>query len=202
MAMIKADPSNPQMNAILDCLSETEAKDMYQVAEELGSSYWTIYPYFRKLEEMGLVAPGPFRSNRKKTFTKTDLSRTPKIHIAGVDNPPVEIFKIAGGAAVARKHGTETGKLVDGFPYMILRLYSLASQVQAGHNFDKAQYQSIRKDMVTMRNRLENMILAANELLSHPVLSGDANQLVDTLMNDDNSPLSREKILDLIRECG
>lgn len=202
MAMIKADPASPQMLAIIDCLDEKTPKTMYEIADELGSSYWTLYPWFRKMEEMGLITAGPFRRDKKKTFTKTDLSRTPKIHLAGTDLPSIPLYKIALGAPTARAAGTTTGEYVNNFPYAVLRLYQLAASVEAGHDFDRAAFQGIRGDMVLLRNRMENMIGAVNELLAHPAMSGTSASLVDCLLSDPSNTLTREKIHDLMKECG
>lgn len=192
---------NPKMTAILGVLNEDDPKDIYAVAEELDTSYWTLYPYFRKLEDLGLITAGPFRRDKKKTFTRIPIDGTPKLHVAGADKPPVEIYKIAAGAAISIKEGTALGKAADSFPYMLLRLYALASSVQAGHDFDKVAYQSIRSDLVSLRNRMEIMTGAVNEILAHPVMSGNRTDLIDILMGDPNSPLTRETIQRILREC-
>jgi hypothetical protein len=197
----KTDSLNPQMQAILACLSDTQPMDMYTVAEQLGLTYWGVYPYFRKLEEIGLIRAGVFRTDKKKTYLLADLSGTPKLRMAGNNSAPVPIYKIATGAPTALKKGTEAGILINGFPYMLLRLYNLAASVQAGHPFDKETYHSIRKDMVGLRVRLENLLMALNEMIAHPAFSGSPNILVDSLMSDPQNPLDRETIARLMKEC-
>lgn len=193
---------NDRMHEILKCLDATEPRDMYEVADRLGVKYFAVYPYFRKLEEMGMITAGPFRKDSKKTFVLADTSGTPKIHTRGVDAAVTPIYKLASGAATAKNTGTETGVYVNNFPYMILRLYNLAFSVEAGHPFDRKVFQEIRGDMVMLKARMENMILACNELLAHPAMSGQANLLVDTLLGDPNNPLNRDTVQQLMRECA
>jgi hypothetical protein len=190
-----------QEEEIISAMEPGKPTTVEDLQDALGVTYWGIYPYMGKLEGKGLIISDGFRRDRKKVWRKADLSKTPRLHVRGVDSLPVELFNIAQGAPISKKNGSETGQLVNGFPYTVLRLYQLASSIEAGHQYDKAYYQQIRKEAVTLKNRLENMALAVQEFLNHPVMSGDAKTMVDTLMSDPESPLDREKILDLMREC-
>jgi hypothetical protein len=43
--------------------------------------------------------------------------------------------------------------------------------------------------------------VAINELLAHPVMAGNAQQLVDILMTDENSPLNSKAIAKYRDQC-
>lgn len=198
---VNPDVLNPRMNAVLEVMSPDEAMSVDEIADRMGVNYFAVYPYVRKLDEMALIKAQAFRRDNKKVYILADLTKTPKIHTLGPDKPPVEIYKIANSAALARNKGTENGVYINNFPYMLLRLYDLALSVQAGHAFDRAIYQGIRGDMISLRNRLEIMLGGLNEILAHPVLSGNPTILTDTLLGDPNCPLDRETVSNLIKQC-
>lgn len=201
MPKMNIDAVSPRMQEIMSVMSKDSSLSVDEIADQTGTSYYQVYPYIRKLEELGLIRPAPFYRDKKKVYVVADTSSTPKIHIGGRDKAPVALYNIAKGAPLAKKNGTETATYLNNMPYNILRLYAIASGIEAGHDEEKKHLPGIRSEMIILRNRLENTIGAVNEILAHPVLSNNPTIVVDTLMGDIDNPLDRETIQRLLKEC-
>jgi hypothetical protein len=191
---------NPQQVDILSHLDEEKPKTIYDVAEETGASYWALYPNFRKLESLGLILPGIYNIDKKKTYTRTDASSTPKFHFGGPMAQAISFWELA-----KQGQATDSWSLpirIKRLPAIATGLYYIAGRIRYGYEFRmmKTDYMEFRSELVTLRNQLGWYHTAISNLLEHPVMSGDPKLIEDALMNDPNLTLIWDSKSSSVRE--
>lgn len=183
-----------QEQDILDIIGPGEQLSKAEIAERLQCGEWGVYPHIRSLEAQGLLISNGFRRDRKKVYAKQDQNNTPKLHFQGLNSNAVSIWEIAKRAKVMTEAEQPIITSIVNLPLDLLLLYKIAARVNYGHEFERKEYLAIRSRLMTLKQRLENYLLATNELLAHPVMDGDPRELVRVLMQDETNPIAYEEI--------
>ena len=185
----------PIQRDILSHLDPVEPKTIYDVCEITGASYWQLYPNFQALIKHGLIQAGIYTSDKRKTYTKTDSSKTPKIHLRGPDNPRMSIWDIAKAAPQMTDDNQPIIGLLQDFPHLLLNLYEIAARSDAGYGYEPKTFAEQRNRLMALRSNLRNYLMGLEELLNHPAFSGDPKELTRCLMHDESNIISYNDIL-------
>jgi hypothetical protein len=191
-------PLTPIQSDILSHLDEVKPKTIYDVAEETGATYWTLYPNFAKLVSLGLIIPGIYTKDKKKTYTRTDASSTPKFNFGGPLNQAISLWQLAN----IDYNSISLPDKIQRLPAIANLLYFVAGRLKHGFEFRmmKTDYMDTRAELVALRNQLGWYHTAVSNLLEHPVMSGDPKLIEDALMNDPNLSLVWDSKTSSVRE--